>query len=111
MPAAAGATQIHGVEAMDLSVVLQLLKKGIVLIPLVIMFLIFFIRHMLVFPDDENKEGIMNNMPSIGDQTFHHIRNDNTSRITTNLANANDTLTFRDYLLASSFDANVTVNT
>lgn len=110
MPAAPDpARQIHGVEAMDLSIVLQLLKKGIVFIPLIIMVLIFVIRHLLVFPDDKNKEWSMKNVPSIKNQAFHHIGN--TSRINTNLTNANDTLPLRDYLPIPTFDVNVTVNT
>ena len=112
MPAAPDpARQIHGVEAMDLSIVLQLLKKGIVFIPLFIMVLIFFIRHLLVFPDDKSKEWSMKNVPSITDKTFHHVHDDNTSRINTSLTNANDTLAFSNYLPMSTFDVNVTVNT
>ena len=111
MPAPTTATMhMPSHEAMDLSIVLQLLKKGIVLIPLIIMFFIFFIRKMLVFPDAENKGGFMKDVTAVGDQTFHHNFINDTASIVTNLTKPNDTLTFRDYFLTSSFDPNMMTN-
>ena len=79
---------IHGHEAMDLSVVLAMVKKGIVLIPLVIMFSIFFIRKLLVYPDNENRGGvisIINNEDgqSVTDQNSHNSNINSSSQITT----------------------------
>ena len=112
MPAAtAAATHMPGHEAMDLSIVLMCVKKGIVLIPLVIMFLIFFIRKVLVFPNDEaGGEGIKTNMTLIGDQDIYYNTN-SILRATDNVSNENHTLTFKDYFLTSNSDGNMTVNT
>ena len=106
-PATATAGHMPGQDAVDLSIVLQLLKKLIVLIPLAIMFAIFVIRKVLVFPDDDDydmeDENIMkiNLSLSIGDQNFHHINGQSTSSGANIESNANYNLTFKDFFLSS----------
>ena len=107
-PATATAGHMPGQDAVDLSIVLQLLKKLIVLIPLAIMFAIFVIRKVLVFPDDEDDydledENIMkiNLSLSVGDQNFHHINGQSTSSGANIESNANYNLTFKDFFLSS----------
>ena len=105
MPAAATATaHMHGQEALDLSIVLLCLKKGIVFIPLVIMVFIFVIRAVLVYPDyDGGKVAHGLNMSITGDLKLHHNTN-KTLIVTKNASNANHTTltSFRDYFLTSS---------
>ena len=116
-PATATAGHMPGQDAVDLSIVLQLLKKLIVLIPLAIMFAIFVIRKVLVFPDDDDydmeDENIMkiNLSLSIGDQNFHHINGQSTSSGANIESNANYNLTFKDFFLSSNSGNNSDVTT
>ena len=48
----AAATHLHGQEAMDINVLLSIVKKGLVLIPVFIMLILFFIRISLTYDDD-----------------------------------------------------------
>ena len=98
-------------EAMDLSIVLQLLKKGIVLIPLTIMLTIFVIRKVLVYPDEEESGGSNNTSLVVGDQNFHHI---SSHLLTNNSSNANfsfTNITFKEYFLMIKSAQNTTTMT
>ena len=101
-PAATTGAGGPGQDAMDLSIVLQLLKKGIVFIPLTIMAAIFIIRKVLVYPDpsDIDESMIANNMTvQIGDQNFHHQHiSTHPLRVSLNntTSNANYSLTFKE---------------
>jgi hypothetical protein len=115
-PAAAGtATAGHGLEeAMDLSIVLQLLKKGIVLIPLTIMLAIFVIRKVLVYPDEKGASGTSNMSLIVGDQNFHHISSHPLTVAANNSSNANfsfTNVTFKEYFLMFHSEQNETTIT
>ena len=103
MPPAGTATAGHGLEeAMDLSIVLQLLKKGIVLIPLAIMLAIFVIRNVLVYPDEEGTRGKTNMSLFVADQNFHHISSHPLTITSNNASNRNfsvTNITFKEYFL------------
>ena len=93
-------------EAMDLSVVLQLLKKGIVLIPLTIMVTIFIIRKVLVFDEEGAASTTKNNLTLIvGDQNFHH-----TARHPNETSSISHNLTFRDIFQSLRSEHNDTLN-
>ena len=93
-------------EAMDLSVVLQLVKKGIVLIPLTIMVTIFIIRKVLVFDEEGSTNTTKNNLTLIvGDQNFHHTARHPNETISTYY-----NLTFRDIFPSLRSEHNDTLN-
>ena len=93
-------------EAMDLSVVLQLVKKGIVLIPLTIMVTIFIIRKVLVFDEEGAPSTTKNNLTLIvGDQNFHH-----TARHSNETSSTYHNLTFRDIFPSLRSEHNDTLN-
>ena len=116
-PAATTGTGGPGQDAMDLSIVLQLLKKGIVLIPLTIMAALFIIRKVLVYPDssDTNESMVADNMTLlVGDQNFHHQPiSTHPLRVSTNntTSNANFNLTFKEVFQMFNSGNNVTGNT
>ena len=59
MPAGGGAAgQLPGQDAIDLKVCMNLLKKAIVLLPLLIMLIIFIIRKTMTYPPAEEGEGV-----------------------------------------------------
>ena len=117
MPPSAATTGGPGEDAVDLSIVLQLLKKGIVLIPLAIMAALFIIRKVLVYPDssDTDENVMADNMTLlVGDQNFHHQQiSTHSLRVSSNntASNANYNLTFKEVFLMFNSGNNATGNT
>ena len=113
-PAATTGTGGPGQEAMDLSIVLQLLKKGIVLIPLTIMAALFIIRKVLVYPDPtDNDENMTSDNMSlhVGDQNFHPepiSSHPLTVSIDNATSNASYNLTFKEIFLMINSGMNTT---
>ena len=103
-PTAATAGHMNGQGAMDLGIVLQMLKKGILFIPLVIMAGILMIPKFLSYPDEEKVNGNHNISLTIRDgQNVHDISTQRLLEVTTNNAsNANLNNTFRDYFFTLS---------
>ena len=116
-PAATTGAGGPGQEAMDLSIVLQLLKKGIVLIPLTIMAALFIIRKVLVYPDlsDADENSTSDNMSLlVGDQNFHHqqiSRHPLVASTNNTTSNANYNLTIKEIFLMINSGLNTTENT
>ena len=108
-PPAATASQMHGQGVPDLSIVLRMLKKGILIIPLVIMAGILMIPKLLVYPD-EKKETLKNNISLIvgEDPNILDISSTHQLTVTTNnTSNANFNLTFKEYFLTLNSDNNI----
>ena len=106
MPPTAG--QLSGEGVPDLGIVLQMLKKCIIFIPLVIMAGILMIPKLLVYPDKQ-EETVKNNISLIvgEDPTLHGISSEQQLTVTTNNAsNANFNLTFKEYFLTLNSENN-----
>ena len=108
-PAAATAGQ----GAPDVSIVLQMLKKGILFIPLLIMAGILMIPKLLVYPDQQ-QETVKNNITLIvgDDPNIHHISSQSQLTLTTNnTSNANFNVTFKEYFLKFNSENSTMIST
>ena len=112
-PAAATAGQVSGQGVPDLGIVLQMLKKCILFIPLVIMAGILMIPKLLVYPDKQ-EETVKNNFSLIvgEDRTIHGISSEDQLTMTeNNVSNANFNNTFKEYFLTLNSENNTILPT
>ena len=112
-PATTTAGHLSGQGAMDVGIVLQMLKKGILFIPLVIMAGILMIPKLLAYPD-EGEETAKNNISLfVGDgQNLHDVSSQQQLTFTTNnSSNANLNMTFKEYFLTFNSEASTTIPT